>query len=111
MLADERSNLALVHAYDGLTPEQREVVCERITLHASPDGELDREDLLMPQERFGMKTIQAMGAMRATTPAIREAVEPWLEGLIAAEATAGVTREAAQSLLAGIRAQRDDRSP
>ena len=108
VLADERSNLALSHAYDSLTPEQREVLCERVTVHASPDGELDREDLLMPQERYGMKTIQAMGAMRATTAEVRAKIEPWLEALIATEATAPITREAAQSLLAGIRAQRDD---
>ena len=58
-----------------------------------------------------MKTIQAMGAMRATTPEVRREVEPWLERVIAAEDTAPVTREAAQSLLRGIRAQRDDRRP
>lgn len=108
VLADERSNLALMHAYDGVSPSERERVCERITVHASPDGELDREDLLMPQERLGMKTIQAMGAIRATTPQIRAQVEPWLEALIADEGAQGLTRESAQSLLSGIRAQRDD---
>ncbi|KIG17421.1 hypothetical protein DB30_03340 [Enhygromyxa salina] len=110
VLADERSNLALMHAYDGLSPEQREVVCERVTVHACPDGENDREDLLLPTERFGMKTMQALGAMRATTPHIRERVEPWLEAVIAAPETAPITRESAQSLLSGIRTQRDDRS-
>jgi hypothetical protein len=110
VLADERSNLALMHAYDSLTPEQREVICERITVTISPDGEHDREDLLMPQERFGMKTMQALGAMRATTPSIRAKVEPWLESVIAAPETAPITREAAQSLLNGIRSQRNDRA-
>jgi hypothetical protein len=109
VLADERSNLALMHAYDSLTPAEREVVCERITVYISPDGENDREDLLMPQERYGMKTMQAMGAMRATTPSMRDKVEPWLAGVIADPQTAPLTRESAQSLLRGIQAQRDDR--
>jgi HEAT repeat protein len=109
VLADERSNLALIHAYDALSPDEREVVCERISVYVAPDGENDREDLLMPQERFGMKTIQAMGAMRATTPQIREVVEPWIEGVIAAEETSPLVREASGSLLSGIREQRNDR--
>lgn len=111
VLADERANLALMHAYDSISPAQRETVCERVTVFISPDGELDREDLLMPQERFSMKTMQSMGAMRATSPEIRAKVEPWLEALIADSETAGLTREAAQSLLRGIQAQRDDRGP
>ena len=78
VLADERSNLALMHAHDSLTAEQRQVLCESISVFAAPDGEHDREDLLMPRERYAMKTLQAMGAMRATSPAIREQVEPWL---------------------------------
>jgi hypothetical protein len=111
VLADERSNLALMHAYDGLTDEQREFICERVTVSACPDGENDREDLLLPTERFGMKTMQAMGAMRATTPHIRAEVEPWLKAVIAAPTTPPITRESAQSLLSGIIDQRDDREP
>jgi hypothetical protein len=110
VLADERSNLALMHAYDALQPDQREFLCESISVYVAPDGEHDREDLLMPRERFAMKTLQAMGAMRATTPEIREQVEPWLATMIAAPETAGLVRESAQSLLSGIRSQRDDRS-
>ncbi|PRP98108.1 hypothetical protein ENSA7_66050 [Enhygromyxa salina] len=110
VLADERSNLALMHAYDGLSADQREFVCERVTVYACPDGENDREDLLLPTERFGMKTMQALGAMRATTPHIRAEVEPWLEAVIAAPGTPVITRESAQSLLSGIRTQRDDRT-
>lgn len=110
VLADERSNLALMHAFDSLTAEQRQVVCERITIYIAPDGEHDREDLLMPQERYATKTLQAMGGMRATTPEIRAQVEPWLESLIAAPDTEPLLRESAGSLLAGIREQRDDRS-
>lgn len=109
ILTDERSNLAIIHAYDSLTPEQRTVVCERISVFVAPDGEHDREDLLMPQERYGMKTMQALGAMRATTPEIRAKVEPWLEGVIASKDTDGLVRESAQSLLSGIVQQRNDR--
>lgn len=109
VLADERSNLALMHAFDSLTREQRWFLCEAVSVHASPDGEHDREDLLMPRERYAMKTLQAMGAMRATTPEIRQQVEPWLETLIAAPETPPLIGEAAQSLLSGIRDQRNDR--
>ncbi|MFO7566693.1 MAG: HEAT repeat domain-containing protein [Enhygromyxa sp.] len=109
VLADERSNLALMHAHDSLTPDQRWSLCESISVFAAPDGKHDREDLLMPRERYAMKTIQAMGAMRATTPEIREQVEPWLEQVIAASETPTVIREAAGSLLSGIREQRNDR--
>ncbi|HLT34992.1 MAG TPA: HEAT repeat domain-containing protein [Enhygromyxa sp.] len=110
VLADERSNLALMHAHDSLTTDQRWVLCESISVFAAPDGEHDREDLLMPRERYSMKTIQAMGAMRATTPEIRKQVEPWLERLIAAPDTPTVIHEAAGSLLSGIREQRNDRA-
>lgn len=110
VLADERSNLALMHAHDSLTPEQRKFVCRRISVHIAPDGEHDREDLLMPQDRYSMKTLRSMGAMRATTPEIRKQVEPWLESLIAAPDTAPLVGEAAGSLLTGIREQRNDRS-
>ncbi len=109
VLADERSNLALMHAYDALTPEGRDVLCESISVYVAPDGEHDREDLLMPRERYAMKTLQAMGAMRATSPEIREQVEPWLERVIAAPETEPLIRESAQSLLSGIRQQRNDR--
>lgn len=109
ILTDERSNLALIHAYDAATPEQRKTTCERISVFISPDGEYDREDLLMPQDSFGMKVIHALGAMRATTPAIRAEVEPWIEGVIADGNTDPLVRESAQSLLSGIRQQRNDR--
>ncbi len=109
ILTDERSNLALIHTYDSLSAEQRGVLCERISVFIAPDGEHDREDLLMPQDRFGMKTIQALGTMRATSPEIRAAVEPWLEGVIASSETNPLTAEAGRSLLRGIREQRNDR--
>ncbi len=109
VLTDERSNLALMHAYDGLTPEQRKQTCELLAIGIAPDGQSDYENILMPPEAFGLKTLQAMGRMRATTPEIRAEVEPWLEGLIASEQTDPIEREAARDLLAGIRQQRDDR--
>ena len=110
IVADERSNLALIHAYNSASPEQRATLCERISVYIAPDGEHDREDLLMPQEVFAMKILQALGAMRATSPEIRAKVEPWLRQLIASEATQPLIRESAASLLRGIQHQRNDRS-
>jgi hypothetical protein len=108
VLSDERSNLALMHAYDSATPAERELLCKRLSVSASPDGERDHEDLLAPSERFSVKIMLSLGAMRATTPEIRAQVEPWLEAVIARPDTALVTRESAQSLLVGIRSQRND---
>lgn len=111
VLTDERSNLALMHAHDGLAASEREAICTSESIFASPDGTDDREDILMPQDTFQMKTLQAMGGMRATSDQIRAEVEPWLERLIATPELGTVARESAQSLLAGIREQRDDRRP
>ncbi|GEM_PF-1411380 len=107
-LADESSNLAIMHAHDAISSEDRGQVCERMSIFIRPDRKQDRYDALVPQETFQRKCLQSMGGMRATTPAIREQVEPWLEAMIADEETAGLTRESAQSLLSGIRAGRDD---
>lgn len=109
VLTDERSNLALVHAYQGLSPAERTMICTSEAIFAAPDREDDREDLLVPQDTYAMKTLHAMGGMRATTAQIRAEVEPWLETLIADEQTTHVFRESAQSLLTGIREQRNDR--
>jgi hypothetical protein len=108
VLADERSNLALMHAYQTATAAEREFLCKRLSLSASPDGERDHEDLLAPTERFAIKILQSAGAMRATSPEIRAEIEPWLAAVVAAPDTAKPTRESAQSLLAGIRTQRND---
>ncbi len=110
VLTDERSNLALIHAYDGLSPAERNTTCPSERIFAAPDREDDREDILMPQDTYAMKTLLTMGAMRATTAQIRADVEPWLETLIADEQTTNVFRESAQSLLTGIREQRNDRT-
>lgn len=108
VLSDERSNLALMHAYDSTTPAEREFLCKRVSVSASPDGERDHEDLLAPSERFGIKIMQSLGAMRATSPEIRAQVEPWLESVISRADTSPLVRESAQSLLTGIRSQRND---
>jgi HEAT repeat protein len=109
ILADERSNLALMRAYDEASTAEREVVCERLQLSLRPDGDgSDRADLFMPQDSFAMKTVAVMGQMRATTPAVREQVEPWLEAFIDEPASLPEAREAARSLLEGIRSGRDD---
>jgi hypothetical protein len=108
VLSDERSNVALMHAYDGTTPAEREFLCKRLSVSAAPDGERDHEDLLAPSERFGIKIMLSLGAMRATTPEVRAQIEPWLESVISRADTAPLTRESAQSLLVGIRSQRND---
>lgn len=111
VLADERSNLALMHAYQSATAVEREFLCKRLSVSASPDGERDHEDLLAPTERFAIKILQSAGAMRATSPEIRAQIEPWLESVIAAPDTTKPTLESAQSLLAGIKSQRNDLTP
>jgi hypothetical protein len=108
ILADERSNLVLVDAYDRATPEERMTTCEHIRLNMRPDRADDAEDLLVPQDIFAAKIVHAMGQMRATSPEVRGRVEPWLEALIADAATDGVVREPARNLLEGIREGRDD---
>jgi hypothetical protein len=108
ILADETSNLALMRAYDETSHELRYTVCPTICVHMRPDRQDDRVDLLMPQETFIMKVLKAMGQMRATTPAIRAEVEPWLEAMIADSETSPATREAAQNLLSGVQEGRDD---
>lgn len=106
--ADERTNLALVHAWDTVSPEDRFEICPAQYVYARPDGGGDRQDLLMPTETYAMKTLESMGAMRATRPEIRAEVEPFLERVIDDETSTKATREAAQSLLTGIQEQRDD---
>jgi HEAT repeat protein len=108
VLSDERSNLALMHAYDSASPEEREFLCRRMSISASPDGERDHEDLLAPSERFAMKILQTMGAVRATAPEIRAQIEPWIQAMMSRADTSPLIREAAQSLLDGIRSQRND---
>lgn len=108
ILADERSNLALVDAYERATPEERLATCEQIRLNMRPDHADDPEDLLMPQDVLASKVVHSMGQMRATSPEVRAQVEPWLVALIGDPATDGVVREPARNLLEGIRSGRDD---
>lgn len=108
ILADERSNLALVQAYNRASAEQRALLCPRIRLSMRPDGQEDFEDLLMPQDSYAMKILFTMGQMRATTSDVRAVVEPWLVELIGNVATTPGIREAARTLLSGIREVRDD---
>jgi hypothetical protein len=110
VLADESSNLALMHAHDGLSENDRARTCARMSINVRPDGKEDRYDLLVPQDTFQRKTLQAMGGMRATTSEMRNAVEPWLESLIEDTHTPPLSRESAQSLLAGVRQGRNDRT-
>ncbi len=105
---DERSNLALVHAHNTATPEERKTRCGIVTFNLRPDGGDERVDLFMPRDTLEMKILQAMGQIRATSPEIRAAVEPWLVRLIEG-ATDDLLRTRAESLLAGIKTARDDR--
>jgi HEAT repeat protein len=101
--ADERSNPALMHAMDAARPEERAAICPSLQIQVRPDRAGDRQDLLMPAEEYGLKILQSMGQLRATTPEMRQVVEPWLEALIADEQSPYLTREGARSLLAGVR--------
>jgi len=124
VFSHERSNLALVRAYDSSTPAELATVCPRITLTMSPTPPPDLaettgsngvnvvpddvEELLMPDDALALKVLAAMGQMRATTPEVRAVVEPWLEArAVDADATAFV-REHAGVLLSGIREARND---
>ncbi len=109
ILADERSNLAIVRSYDATPLTERTATCPRLELSLRPDGQPDdRQDLFMPQDTFVVKVLMSMGQMRATTAEVRAVVEPWLEGLISDPSTTPATQEAAASLLTGIRQGRDD---
>lgn len=108
ILSDEASNPALVHAYQALPAADRAKLCPALSLFVAPDRERDRQDLLMPRETYAMKTLQSMGQMRATSPEIRAVVEPWLVGVTGDDEASVATREAAGSLLTGIRQGRDD---
>ncbi|MBL9102774.1 MAG: hypothetical protein JNL82_17640 [Myxococcales bacterium] len=110
IIGAERSNLALMHAYDSATPEERATPCGIETVFLSPDGKEDPFDFLSPPDTYGMQILNVMGQMRATTPEIRQQVEPWLVALVAANKadTSTVLASRAQSLLDGIRAGRDD---
>ncbi len=109
ILSHESSNLTLRRAYDEASPTERTTICPRWQLSMRPDGDnSDRVDLFMPQDTFAMKVLGVMGQLRATDPKIRAEIEPWLESVIDDEETTPATREAAGSLLRGIREGRDD---
>lgn len=115
-IADERANLALMHAYDTATPEERATKCPSQTVFLRPDGGDEPADLLLPPTSYDTKILATMGQVRATNPEIRAAVEPWLEAVIAARTPPpGQPAEEddlfaprARSLLEGIRLGRDD---
>lgn len=110
IIGHEHSNLALMHAHDLATPEERSTKCPVESLYLSPDGKEDPFDFLSPPDTYTLQTLNVMAQMRATAPEIRAKVEPWLEALIAANKadTASLVAGRAQSLLDGIRTGRDD---
>lgn len=113
IIGAERSNLALMHAHDTATPEERLSPCPVETVFLSPDGKDDPYDFLSPPDTFALQILNVMAQIRATSPEIRQQVEPWLEALVAANKadTTSLLAARAQSLLDGIRAARDDTKP
>lgn len=109
ILADERSNLVLMEAFDARPPEDRATLCEPLQISSSPDGREDTRILVRP-ESLAMMTLTAMGRARATGPTMRAIVEPWLAAVIDDDANSVATRQAAENLLNGIREGRDDLS-
>ena len=104
----EHSNEALIGSYNRTTPEERAKPCPPISFSMRPDQADERVDLLLPGEPFGIKVLQAMGQIRATSADVRASVEPWLEDVIK-NSTDDLTSARAKSLLDGIRSGRDDR--
>jgi HEAT repeat protein len=107
IVKDERSNLALIDAYEATAPVQRREVCPMTILRLDPQRRAD-DYLIIPTETYAIATLEAMGRMRATAPEIRAIVEPWLDGVAKDPEASLATRESAASLAAGIRTQRDD---
>lgn len=110
IMADEHSNLALMDALDAVPMEQQQTVCETTDIHVSPDGEsTDTHILFKPRDLYAIITLRSMGSMRATDPAVRRKVEPWLRAISRNDNHSLATRQSADSLLAGIENVRDDR--
>ncbi len=109
IVGDERSNLALMAAFDQASATERNTICPLQEIAMRPDGKDDAVVILLPQDIYSFKIIQSMGQMRATTPSIRAQVEPWLTAVAANEAHSAATRVGAENLLKGIREGRDDR--
>ncbi len=109
VLGDERSNMVLMRGFDALPPMIRAQTCPAIRIFTSPDLRGDERILVRP-ETFAMKTLQALGKVRATSPEMRALVEPWLETVVNdVPDNSLATRQAAANLLEGIRTTRDDR--
>ena len=110
ILGNERSNLALVHAYDTASPAELATSCPSETVFLRPDGADEPADLLLPPDIYAMKILHTMGQIRATAPEIRTVVEPWLERVWSppTPTTGRCLASRAQSLLDGIRQARDD---
>ncbi len=108
VLGDERSNMVLMRSFDGRSPTFRAQTCPSIRVFTGPDHHADERILVRP-ESFAMKTLQALGRVRATSPEMRALVEPWLEIVIDETSDNSLaTRQAAANLLDGIRSSRND---
>ncbi len=109
--SDEASNGALMHAHDLATADERNTPCELVELSLRPDEGDEGARLLEPVDTYEMKILHAMGQVRATSPEIRAAVEPWLAGVVASAEPGSLKKTRAESLLEGIKAGRDDTLP
>lgn len=107
--SDEASNPALMHAHDLATPAERQTPCELVQFELRPDGGDESVRLLEPVDTYEMRILHSMGQIRATAPALRAEVEPWLRQVIAAAEPGSLKQLRATSLLEGIEAARDDR--
>lgn len=109
--SDEASNRALMHAHDLATADERNTPCELVELNLRPDEGDEGARLLEPVDTYEMKILHAMGQVRATSPELRAAVEPWLAGVVASSEPGSLKKTRAESLLQGIQAGRDDTLP
>lgn len=108
VLGDERSNMVLMRSFDARPPTFRAQTCPAIRIFTGPDHHADERILVRP-ESFAMKTLQALGRVRATSPEMRALVEPWLETVLEETSDNSLaTRQAAANLLEGIRSSRND---
>ncbi len=106
--SDEASNLALMHAHDIASAEERDTECPLLTIDLRPDGQGEAVRLLEPVDTYEMKILTSMGAARATTPEIRAKVEPWLVRVVGESEEGSLKKSRTLSLLEGIRAGRND---
>lgn len=109
ILGHEGGNLAILEAWRGASPEERQSYCRPEELRLRPDGQGDDIHKLFVTpikhtvESFEVLALFSLGAIRATQASVRAEIEPWLESLIQNPDTVERSRQGASSLLKGIR--------